>query len=79
MRLEMDSVRTMARKLRIQYPGALYHAINRGIDRRPLFQDERDYMAFLKDREAERRLEVAGTWRRKGARIERLLNERESP
>ena len=45
-------MRGMARKLRIQYPGALYHAINRGIDRRHLFQDERDYMAFLEDLEA---------------------------
>lgn len=37
----------MARKARIQYPGALYHVFNRGIDRRDLFWDDRDRDYFL--------------------------------
>ncbi len=36
----------MARKLRIEYPGATYHVMNRGIDRRVLFRNERDYRRF---------------------------------
>ena len=32
----------MARALRIQYPGAWYHLTARGIERRPLFRDDRD-------------------------------------
>lgn len=42
----------MARKLRVQYPDALYHVMNRGLDRRALFQDEWDYRAFMEDLEA---------------------------
>lgn len=37
----------MARKARIQFPGALYHVFNRGIDRRDLFWDDRDRYYFL--------------------------------
>ena len=37
----------MARRSRIQYPGALYHVFNRGIDRRDLFWDDRDLTYFL--------------------------------
>ena len=37
----------MARKARIQYPGALYHVFNRGLDRRNLFWDDRDRGYFL--------------------------------
>lgn len=37
----------MPRKARIQYPGALYHVFNRGIDRRDLFWDDRDRVYFL--------------------------------
>jgi len=36
----------MARKLRIQYPGALYHVINRGNYRRALFGSEGAASAF---------------------------------
>ncbi len=32
----------MARKLRIQYPGAIYHVTIRGIERRAIFQDDTD-------------------------------------
>lgn len=32
----------MARKLRIQYPGAIYHTMNRGDRREPIFVDDND-------------------------------------
>jgi len=38
----------MARKLRIQYPGALYHVINRGNYRRDLFESVGAAQAFLR-------------------------------
>ena len=38
----------MARPLRIQYPGALYHVMNRGGARQKIFVDRQDYQAFLK-------------------------------
>lgn len=38
----------MARKLRIQYPGALYHVINRGNYRRDLFENVGAAQAFLR-------------------------------
>ena len=37
----------MARKLRVQYPGAIYHVMNRGNRREPIFLDERDRELFL--------------------------------
>ncbi len=37
----------MARPLRIQYPGALYHLINRGNDRQDIFRDDFDRKEFL--------------------------------
>ena len=37
----------MSRPLRIQYPGAVYHIMNRGRARQPTFVDETDYRAFL--------------------------------
>jgi hypothetical protein len=37
----------MARKLRIQYPGAIYHVMNRGDRREPIFQDDFDRERFL--------------------------------
>jgi REP element-mobilizing transposase RayT len=37
----------MARKLRVQYPGAIYHVMNRGDRREPIFQDEADHKLFL--------------------------------
>jgi hypothetical protein len=33
-------MRRMARKLRIQYPGAIYHVMNRGDRQEPIFEDE---------------------------------------
>jgi REP element-mobilizing transposase RayT len=41
-------VRGMARKLRIQYPGAIYHVTVRGVERRRLFRDDRDREGFLR-------------------------------
>ncbi len=32
----------MARKLRIQYPGAMYHVMNRGDRREAIFKDDQD-------------------------------------
>ena len=37
----------MARKLRVQYPGAIYHVLNRGDRREPIFRDDLDHRRFL--------------------------------
>ena len=37
----------MARKLRVKYPGAIYHVMNRGDRREPIFRDEADYRRFI--------------------------------
>jgi hypothetical protein len=37
----------MARKLRIEYPGAFYHVMNRGDRREPIFNDHADRERFL--------------------------------
>ena len=37
----------MARKLRVEYPGAIYHVINRGDRRESIFRDEEDRELFL--------------------------------
>ena len=37
----------MARKLRIQYEGAIYHVTMRGVERRRIFRDDRDRERFL--------------------------------
>jgi REP element-mobilizing transposase RayT len=38
----------MARPLRIQYRGAVYHVMNRGGSRQKVFFDKQDYEAFFK-------------------------------
>ena len=38
----------MPRKLRIQYPGAIYHLMNRGDRREKIFEDDQDRHSFLK-------------------------------
>ena len=38
----------MARKLRVEYSGAIYHLINRGDRREPIFHDEEDRHLFMK-------------------------------
>jgi REP element-mobilizing transposase RayT len=37
----------MPRKLRIEYPGAIYHVMNRGNRREEIFRDEADRNRFL--------------------------------
>lgn len=37
----------MARKLRIESPGAIYHAINRGDRREAIFRDDKDRESFV--------------------------------
>jgi len=37
----------MARKLRVQYPGAIYHVMNRGEQREPIFEDDVGRERFL--------------------------------
>lgn len=37
----------MARKLRVQYPGAIYHVMNRGDRREAIFEDDMDRRRFL--------------------------------
>ena len=37
----------MARPLRIEYEGAFYHVMNRGLERQEILQEERDYEKFL--------------------------------
>lgn len=37
----------MARPLRVQYPGAVYHVLNRGAGRQRVFREVRDYQRFL--------------------------------
>ena len=37
----------MPRKLRVEYEGAIYHVMNRGDRREPIFLDEEDRQSFL--------------------------------
>ena len=37
----------MARKLRLEYPGAIYHVINRGDRRESIFHDDADRKRFV--------------------------------
>jgi len=37
----------VARKLRVEYPGAIYHVMNRGDRREPIFKDDEDREKFL--------------------------------
>ncbi|MCS6771295.1 MAG: transposase, partial [Kiritimatiellae bacterium] len=37
----------MARKIRVEYPGAIYHVMNRGDRREPIFWDDQDREEFL--------------------------------
>lgn len=38
----------MARQLRAEYPGAMYHVINRGDRCEPILQDDPDRREFLR-------------------------------
>ncbi|MBI2890196.1 MAG: transposase [Nitrospirae bacterium] len=37
----------MARPLRVEFPGAYYHVMNRGLDRQPVFEREEDHGRFV--------------------------------
>src|ERR1051325_202889 len=37
----------MARKLRVEYEGAIYHVMNRGARGDPIFRDDQDRLLFL--------------------------------
>jgi REP element-mobilizing transposase RayT len=37
----------MARPLRLEYPGAVYHVIARGNERRAVFREDRDWELYL--------------------------------
>ena len=37
----------MARKLRVEYPGSIYHVMNRGDRREPIFKDDADRQRFI--------------------------------
>jgi putative transposase len=37
----------MARKLRVEYPGAIYHVMNRGDRREPIFRNDKDRLGLL--------------------------------
>jgi REP element-mobilizing transposase RayT len=37
----------MARPLRVEFPGAVYHVTSRGNDRQAIFQDKDDRESFL--------------------------------
>ena len=37
----------MSRPLRIEYPGAWYHVMNRGLNRRLIYSVKKDYSLFL--------------------------------
>jgi hypothetical protein len=38
---------SMARKLRMEYPGAIYHILNRGARREAIFRDDQDRNRFI--------------------------------
>ena len=52
----------MSRKLRIEYPGAMYHVMSRGDQREDIFRDDEDRQKFL-------------TTLGEGGAISNLLNE----
>jgi REP element-mobilizing transposase RayT len=54
----------MARPLRVEYPGAFYHAINRGIGQEKLFKSPRDHEVFLQylEKAAERFAVIVHTY-----------------
>jgi len=57
-----EEIATM-RKLRVEYPGAIYHVMNRGDRREAIFADEIDRKLFL-----ERKVEKKGSVKRKGVK-----------
>lgn len=48
MRLSIRHLDAMARKPRIEYPGALYHVFSRGNNKNRIFWDAQDFRVFIK-------------------------------
>ena len=48
----------MGRKLRVEYPGAIYHLMNRGDRREPIFDDDLHRQRFLRPGCGWRRIEA---------------------
>ncbi len=71
----------MARPLRIEYPGAVYHVMARGNQGRPLFKDDKDRKRFLETLEEscqKRGWKIAETERKLNAK-NRCHNSRTDP
>ncbi|MEI8140226.1 MAG: hypothetical protein WCI03_10205 [bacterium] len=49
----------MVRKLRVEYEGAIYHVVIRGVERRKVFSDDADRERFL-DRLSKYAVEMEG-------------------
>ena len=50
----------MARPLRVEYPGAFYHVINRGNNQENIFKNDRDrekFLEYMQNRRLKRRIE----------------------
>jgi len=47
----------MSRPLRIEYPGAWYHVMNRGRRSESIFSDKHDYLKFI-----DLLIEISGMW-----------------
>ena len=62
----------MPHALRIEYPGAIYHVMNRGDRREPSFRDDRDHHRFT-DTQAEA-LHL-GTWTRVANRLQQTKDK----
>jgi len=71
-------MRRMARKLRIEYPGAIYHVMNRGDRQEPIFEDDADRERFLETLAEDRRTGEHGLGRGGlGSAAQRRCRERE--
>ena len=58
-RARLDPLWLVARKQRIQYPGAVYHVMNRGDRREAIFADDADRERLLQQREKGQRVALA--------------------
>ncbi len=54
----------MARPLRVEYPGAYYHVINRGNNQEHIFKNDRDKEKFLEYLEKAVRLAAGQFWQK---------------
>ena len=65
----------MARKLRIEYPGAVYHVLNRGDRREPIFKDDAEKVAVAARLRAETTMTVGWIAERLGMGTRGHLNQ----